>query len=217
MEQPAQPLIHGQTSASHYNAHDKAIRFNLGDEALLYLIKQFYAQDVADNLFHQLYKKINWQEEHIYLFNKRIKVPRLMAWYGDPSANYRYSSVDHHPLPWIEPLLAIREHLEQHCQAHFNSVLANLYRNGGDSMGCHADDEKELGANPVIASLSLGDERIFKLHHKKSKRSYSIPLANGDLLVMAGACQKFWLHSIPKTKAFKSPRINLTYRKIIPA
>jgi alkylated DNA repair dioxygenase AlkB len=217
MEQPAQPLIHDPTSASHYNAHDKAIRFNLGDEALLYLIKQFYAQDVADNLFHQLFNSINWQEEHIHLFNKRVKVPRLMCWYGDSSAYYRYSGVDHHPTHWIEPLLAIKEDLEQHCQASFNSVLVNLYRNGGDSMGYHADDEKELGANPVIASLSLGDERIFKLHHKKSKRSYSIPLANGDLLVMAGACQKFWLHSIPKTKAFKSPRINLTYRKIIPA
>ena len=192
------------------------IDFNLGDGSELYLIKKFYPQVEADCLFVNLLKDINWQEEHIVIFNKRVKVPRLMCWYGDPIAHYRYSGVDHLPSPWTQSLLNIKNCLETKCRTHFNSVLANLYRDGRDSMGCHADDEKELGSNPVIASLSLGDERIFKIHHKKSKRSLAITLANGDLLVMAGTCQHYWRHSVPKTKLFKSPRINLTFRKVIP-
>jgi alkylated DNA repair dioxygenase AlkB len=92
--------------------------------------------------------------------------------------------------------------------------LANLYRDGKDSMGCHADDEKELGPNPVIASLSLGDERLFRLHHKKTKDKLDIVLGHGDLLVMAGTLQHYWMHAVPKTKKLKTPRINLTFRKI---
>jgi alkylated DNA repair dioxygenase AlkB len=192
------------------------INFNLGDESVLYLIKRFYDQDQADNLFLELFKNIDWQDETIIIFNKQIRVPRLMCWYGDPEADYRYSGVDHKPNPWTHQLLEIKTQIEAQCQANFNSVLANLYRDGRDSMGCHSDNEKELGTNPVIESLSLGAERIFRMHHKKSKRSLTIPLSHGDLLIMAGTCQHHWLHSVPKTKAFKTPRINLTFRKIIP-
>ncbi len=192
------------------------IDFNLAEGTVVQLYKQFYPHDQADSLFASLLTGIAWAEEEIFLFEKWVKVPRLMCWYGDPEAYYRYSGVNHTPKPWLPGLLYIKNKLEQQCRCDFNSVLANLYRDGNDSMGCHADNEKELGANPTIASLSLGDERLFKLQHKKTKQKLNINLAHGDLLVMGGTCQRFWHHSVPKTKTFKKPRINLTFRKIIP-
>ena len=181
----------------------------------LYLIKQFYRLPESDQIFTTLETGIAWQEEIIFIFGKWVKVPRLMCWYGDADAYYQYSGVNHQPRPWTEQLQAIRVKLEQECRCDFNSVLANLYRDGKDSMGCHADDEKELGLNPVIASLSLGDERLFKLRHKKRKETLDIALGHGDLLVMAGTLQHYWVHSVPKTKKVKNPRINLTFRKIL--
>ena len=183
----------------------------------LYLIKQFYRLPEADRLFATLQTGLAWQEESIFIFGRWVKVPRLMCWYGDADAYYRYSGVNHQPLPWNAVLQSVRAQVEQQCGCTFNSVLANLYRDGQDSMGCHADDEKELGLNPVIASLSLGDERLFKLHHKKRKETVDIMLGHGDLLVMAGALQHHWLHSVPKTKKLKTPRINLTFRRILAA
>ncbi|PPK77686.1 alkylated DNA repair dioxygenase AlkB [Methylobacter tundripaludum] len=182
----------------------------------LYLIKPFYSLPESDRLFAQLHAELAWQEEAIFIYGRWVKVPRLMCWYGDPDAWYRYSGVNHQPMPWTPVLQAIREKVERQCQCQctFNSVLANLYRDGNDSMGCHADDEKELGPNPVIASLSLGDERLFRLHHKKTKDKLDIVLGHGDLLVMAGTLQHHWMHSVPKTKKLKTPRINLTFRTI---
>jgi alkylated DNA repair dioxygenase AlkB len=181
----------------------------------LFLIKRFYQPYESDLLFEKLKSSLAWQEEDIFIYGKRCKVPRLMCWYGDPGACYRYSGVDHQPLPWTDELLIINEKVQSFTQSSFNSVLANLYRNGRDSMGCHADDEKELGQNPVIASLSLGDERLFKLHHKKRKETLDITLCHGDLLVMAGTLQHYWVHSLPKTPKLIGPRINLTFRKIL--
>jgi len=180
----------------------------------LYLIKQFYSSPEAQLLFTELQSSLAWQEEAIFIFGKSIKVPRLMCWIGDADAYYRYSGVDHQPSPWTQSLQAIRQRVEQQCQHSFNSVLANLYRDGQDSMGCHADNEKELGLNPLIASLSLGEERLFRLHHKQRKERLDMFLQSGDLLIMAGALQHHWLHSLPKTKKSKNPRINLTFRKI---
>lgn len=181
----------------------------------LYLLKQFYRPPESDRLFAALETGLDWQEEDIFIFGQWHKVPRLMCWYGDPGAYYHYSGVTHQPRPWTTELQSIRAKVEQQCRCAFNSVLANLYRDGRDSMGCHADDEKELGLNPVIASLSLGDERLFKLHHKKPKETLDITLSHGDLLVMAGSLQHHWVHSVPKTKQIKTPRINLTFRKIL--
>jgi alkylated DNA repair dioxygenase AlkB len=167
-------------------------------------------------LFNNLIKSLAWQEESIFVFGKHIKVPRLTCWYGDSCSRYCYSGVDHTPLPWTTELLAIREKIQKSCGEQFNSVLGNLYRNGNDSMGCHADDEKELGINPVIASLSLGDERVLRVYEKCNKKNtLGIPLKHGDLLIMAGTFQTKWLHSIPKTKKPKLARINLTFRKIL--
>jgi alkylated DNA repair dioxygenase AlkB len=196
------------------DTESRVIDFNLADGVELILIKGFYNQIESDAIFTNLLNCLDWQEEDIFIFRKWVKVPRLMCWYGDPDAYYKYSGVNHQPKPWTLELQNIREKVQQYCQCTFNSVLANLYRDGGDSMGCHADDEKELGINPVIASLSLGEERLFKLHHKKSKQTLNVHLQHGDLLVMGGTCQQYWLHSVPKTKALKKPRINLTFRKI---
>lgn len=180
----------------------------------LYLIRQFYSQPESDRLFAQLISGLAFQEEEIFIFGKWVKVPRLMCWYGDADSWYRYSGVNHQPQPWTTELQSVRENVERYCGCKFNSVLANLYRGGCDSMGRHADDEKELGVNPVIASLSLGDERLFRLHHKKRKETLDIGLGHGDLLVMAGSLQHHWQHSIPKTRQHKKARINLTFRRI---
>jgi alkylated DNA repair dioxygenase AlkB len=198
-----------------FDLDNPIIDFNLTDGAELVLIKEFYGQRESDGLFTSLLNCLDWQEENIFIFGKWVKVPRLMCWYGDSDAYYEYSGVSHKPIPWLPQLQAIRDKVEQQSKCAFNSVLANLYRDGRDSMGCHADDEKELGMNPVIASLSLGEERLFKMHHKKTKQTVDINLQHGDLLVMGGTCQRFWMHSIPKTKAHKTPRINLTFRKIL--
>lgn len=200
-----------------FDSQNQLIDFDIIPKEDLYLIRAFCPEPEADRLFDTLLTSLMWQEEDIFIFSRWVKVPRLMCWYGDPHAHYEYSGVNHHPKPWTAELLDIKAIMERQCRCTFNSVLANLYRDGRDSMGCHADDEKELGKNPVIASLSLGEERLFKLHHKKSKKSLAINLGHGDLLVMAGDCQQHWLHSIPKTKTSKTPRINLTFRKIQPA
>ncbi|HEY5140537.1 MAG TPA: alpha-ketoglutarate-dependent dioxygenase AlkB [Methylococcales bacterium] len=199
------------THSALYNCGENLVPF----DGELFLIKQFFLPPESDHLFAAFETGLDWQEETIFIFGKWVKVPRLMCWYGDPDAYYHYSGVDHQPRPWTTELQSVRARLEQQCQCAFNSVLANLYRDGRDSMGCHADDEKELGLNPVIASLSLGDERLFKLHHKKHKETLDIILGHGDLLVMAGTLQHHWLHSVPKTKKIKTPRINLTFRKIL--
>lgn len=182
----------------------------------LYLGKQFYQPDLADRLFQRLLSELAWQEESIFLFGRWVKVPRLMCWYGDEQAFYQYSHVVHQPLPWTDTLRQIQADIEQASGCRFNSVLGNLYRNGNDSMGCHADDEKELGKNPLIASLSLGDSRVLKFKHQRSKKAFDVLLEHGDLLIMAGSLQHHWQHALPKTRQQKTARINLTFRTIFP-
>lgn len=180
----------------------------------LYLLKGFYQQDQAFQLFTSLLKGLAWQEEQIFLYGRWVKVPRLMCWYGDKNAEYHYSGVNHQPLPWTGELLAIKQKIQDYYPCTFNSVMANLYRNGSDSMGCHADDERELGENPLIASLSLGEQRLLKFRHQKSKQVLDVILDNGDLLLMAGEIQHHWRHELPKTKKVKAERINLTFRQV---
>lgn len=181
----------------------------------LYLLTGFYALEKADAYFERLYLGLDWRQEALLIYGRRLKVPRLMAWHGDPGAHYRYSGVDHKPLPWTPELQAIRADMEDLCGSTFNSVLANLYRDGQDSMGCHADDEKELGANPLIASVSLGETRLLRFRHPDSGQKLDIELAHGDVLIMAGALQHHWRHELPKTRKPKGPRINLTFRHIV--
>lgn len=167
-------------------------------------------------LFACLQQELDWREEPITLYGKTYLQPRLLAWYGDAGAHYRYSGRDHVPRPWTTTLLALRDRVAALSGAPFNSVLANLYRNEQDRMGLHADDERELGPQPVIASLSLGEERRFRLkhRHRKDLAPVTIPLTSGTLLVMAGETQKNWKHEVPRESAKCGPRINLTFRHI---
>lgn len=181
-------------------------------DGTLTLIKGF-VQNKA--LFDRLLNELAWQEEKIILMGREISVPRRVCWYGDEKAVYRYSGLSHQPLPWHPALLDIKSQIEAVCDRRFNSVLGNLYRNGQDSMGWHSDSEKELGKNPFIASLSLGDERLFKICHKKTQKIQDINLADGDLLMMGGEFQHHYRHCLPKTRQLKSARINLTFRKIL--
>ncbi len=188
---------------------------NLIFDGELYLLKRFYQAEAADQLFNSLLNGLAWQEEQIFVYGRWHKVPRLMCWYGDKGASYKYSGVNHQPLIWTDSLLDVKQKIESDYQCSFNSVMANLYRNGSDSMGCHADDEKELGANPLIASLSLGEQRLLKFRHNDSRQVFDVTLAHGDLLLMAGEIQHHWRHELPKTKKKSAERVNLTFRKII--
>jgi len=169
----------------------------------------------ADALFSCLQQAIEWRHERITVYGRSVCVPRLVAWYGDPGAVYTYSGVRHEPLPWLAPLADLRTRLEDYCAVTFNSVLANLYRDGQDGMGWHSDAEQALGEQPLIASLSLGASRLFKLRHKKKAyKELSLALASGSLLVMGGMLQKKWRHCVVKTRKPVGHRINLTFRLI---
>jgi len=168
----------------------------------------------ANNLLNVFLNDLDWAEESINMFGKSILVPRLVCWYGHKKAIYRYSGVKHTPLPWTKSLSELKGKVEAVTQQTFNSVLGNLYRNESDSMGWHSDNEKELGNEPFIASLSLGEERIFKIKHKSTKQQLNISLPSGSLVTMSGSFQHYWQHSIPKSTAPKKPRINLTFRYV---
>jgi alkylated DNA repair dioxygenase AlkB len=186
------------------------------ERGLLRRIDGWIAPQESDGLYAWLLHELAWHEESIRLFGCQLKVPRLVAWYGNEGARYRYSGVDHHPLPWTPCLLSLKQRLEAYCGRRFNSVLANHYRTGQDSMGWHSDDEPELGSEPWIASLSLGAERRFKLRHRSRPGTLDIPLGNGSLLLMGGALQQDYQHCVPKTRVAVAGRINLTFRLIRP-
>ena len=158
---------------------------------------------------------LSWETGFIKIFGKTHQIPRLQAWYAEDGVEYTYSGKKLQRHNWNKTLIDIKEEIESITSFKFNSVLANLYRNGDDSMGLHSDDEKELGINPVIASLSLGESRDIHFKHKNIKTSINIPQTSGQLIVMYGQTQKYWKHEIKKTKKFKKPRINLTFRNII--
>ena len=160
-------------------------------------------------------ENLYWETGFIKIFGKNHQIPRLQAWYADQNIEYRYSGKKLNRHDWNATLLEIKLNIEHVTSHKFNSVLANLYRDENDSMGLHADDEKELGMNPIIASLSLGESRDIYFKHKNIKTSLNIPQTSGQLMVMHGYTQKYWKHEIKKTKKPKKPRINLTFRNII--
>ncbi|MEM1144649.1 MAG: alpha-ketoglutarate-dependent dioxygenase AlkB [Pseudomonadota bacterium] len=170
----------------------------------------------APQLFDRLYNDIDWQEGFVSLFGKRYKQPRLFAWYGDDDASYAYSGTRYLPKPWSQVLATLRDELSRETGAQYNSVLANLYRDGRDGMGLHSDDEPELGPAPTIASLSFGETRTFRLKHKTRKdiAAVKLDLEPGSLLLMRGNTQTHWKHEVPKTKRSCSVRINLTFRLV---
>ncbi|MGN2242021.1 alpha-ketoglutarate-dependent dioxygenase AlkB family protein [Frateuria sp. GZRR33] len=171
----------------------------------------------ADALFGELLETIPWETHVIRMFGREVASPRLSCWIGDPGAGYVYSRTRFEPHPWPPALAALRPRLERACGSAFNSVLANLYRDGRDAMGWHSDDEPELGAAPVIASLSLGAARRFLLRRKSTRGpvALELPLPHGSLLRMAGATQRLYQHALPRMARVQSPRINLTFRRIL--
>jgi alkylated DNA repair dioxygenase AlkB len=170
----------------------------------------------ADRLFIGLRECIAWRQEEIVIFGERKRVPRLVAWHGDAGAAYTYSGVPHEPEPWNEALGEIRARVEALSGHAFNAVLLNLYRGGADGMGWHADDEPELGRNPVVASVSLGATRRFRMRHRRRKElTVDLELVHGSLLTMEGATQHHWVHAVPKTARPVGERINLTFRRIV--
>ncbi len=169
-------------------------------------------------LLQRLIEDTPWRAENITLFGKTYPQPRLLAWYGDENAHYTYSGICHQPLPWTGPLLRLRDTAQALAGSHFNSVLLNYYRDQRDSMGLHADDEPELGPEPVIASLSLGAERKLVFQHRRREfDNVSLVLPSGSLLVMRGATQRNWKHGIRKLTRPCGPRLNLTFRRVIPS
>ncbi len=170
----------------------------------------------AEDLAQVTFTYINWQRDDIKMYGKTITLPRLTAWYGDAGKSYTYSGITSQPQAWNAGLLYIKKQIEQVTGYAFNSVLLNWYRNGEDHMGWHADDEPELGLNPLIASVNFGETRDFVLRRIDNPRQkIIISLQHGTLLVMGGALQHYWQHSVPKRKRVKGSRFNLTFRTII--
>jgi len=185
------------------------------------LYKEYFLNSsIADKLYKDLEQQVPWKQEQVRVYGKTYPTPRLSAWYGDSNAQYAYSGVIHHPLPWREDLQSIQQDLSSLLSVHFNSVLLNYYRDGRDGVGWHSDDEPELGPEPVIASLSLGTTRCFQLRptapKSVKKTTLKLHLPHGSLLVMAGKMQHFWQHCLTKERSIQAGRINLTFRCVKP-
>lgn len=178
-------------------------------------LSNFLSPEQSDDWLRRLSQEVPWQQQSVHLFGRTVAQPRLTAWCGDEGVRYRYSGLELLANGWPEPVLEIKRQLSSHLDVSFNSVLLNLYRNHLDSMGWHADDEKELGRNPLIASVSLGAMRKFQMRHKEDRGlKLDLELTHGSLLVMRGPTQHYWQHGIPKQSKPASERINLTFRQI---
>lgn len=190
----------------------------------VFYLPDFLSAERSQTHYRQLRAGVCWHQPQVRLFGKSQPSPRLAAWYGERGLGYRYSGHRYEALPWTAPLLELRDTIEDALMGRyglpaidgghlFNSVLLNYYRNGRDSMGWHSDDEGELGAQPLIASLSLGQARTIRFRHRhRCYPSRGFPLAAGSLLVMAGTTQQHWHHGIPKSRRDLEGRINLTFR-----
>jgi alkylated DNA repair dioxygenase AlkB len=169
---------------------------------------------LSEAYLKNLLDDIQWRQEEMKIYGRQIKFPRLTSWYGDSNKPYTFSGITLNPNVWTKELLEIKNKIELQFDIAFNSVLLNLYRDGSDSISWHTDAEKELGQNPIIASVNFGATRKFQLRHKETKERIDINLENGSLLIMQGELQHYWQHQIPKTKKDIGQRINLTFRFI---
>lgn len=177
-------------------------------------VEKFFDAEKSDFYLESFLKNVKWKQEKMNMYGKEVLFPRLTAWYGDNDKPYTFSGITLKPIEWTDTLIQIKTKVETKTDATFNSVLLNLYRNGNDSISWHTDAEKELGTNPVIASVNFGATRKFQLRHIETKEKIEIELAHGSLLIMQGELQHFWKHQVPKTKKEVKERINLTFRVI---
>lgn len=199
---------------SLFNFHSEPLVLDLPDAEIIYY-PQLFDKEQADTIYYELLKEIAWQQDNITVYGKTHPQPRLTALYGNDGKPYSYSNITMKPKPWNSLLQKIKYYIEASTECQFTTVLLNQYRDGKDSNGWHADNEKELGTNPIIASLSLGAERVFQLKHNTiSEAKKNIILEHGSLLLMKGSTQHFWKHQIPKTTKPIGNRINLTFRSI---
>ena len=199
---------------SLFDSSLEPIIFDLPNAEISYF-PNFFDKATADRIYAELQKDILWQQDDIRVYGKIYPQPRLTALYGNEGLSYSYSNIKMQPHPWSLLLQKIKAKVEQVAMANFSTVLLNYYRDGKDSNGWHADNEKELGLNPIIGSLTFGAERVFQLKHNTQKeQKKSIVLEHGSLLLMKGTTQHFWKHQIPKTSKTIDSRINLTFRMI---
>jgi alkylated DNA repair dioxygenase AlkB len=186
------------------------------EDAEVYYLPELPLLASATSILRSLIDETPWRAESIVVWGKKFLQPRLIAWYGDPGSVYTYSGIHLDPMPWTKTLQDIKVKVEAVSEESFNSVLLNYYRDHRDSMGLHSDDEPELGKRPIIASLSLGEERtlIFKHKSRLDLKSVRIRLGSGSLLLMKGETQRHWKHGIDKERGPCGPRVNLTFRRI---
>jgi alkylated DNA repair dioxygenase AlkB len=184
-----------------------------GDEDVLYY-PHFFDAHAAHRYARALHESVDWKQQEIRMYGRSVPMPRLTAWYGDPGVAYTYSGLRNEPAPWNDVLLDILAELYAFTGYRFNSVLLNRYRDGNDSISWHADDEPELGESPIIASLSFGAARTFKLRKTESGEEASIVLESGSLLMMRGASQHVYRHCVPKERKALGERLNLTFRVV---
>ena len=196
---------------------DKNSSLIKADNLSVKYIENFFDFDQSQLYLKHLINDIKWKREKIRMWGREIVTKKRIAWYADEGKSYTYSGSTFHPDQWNELLLEIKKHVEQYIKFQFNSVLLNEYPNGKVGMGWHSDDERELGTDPIIASLSFGANRDFIFKHKtdKSVDNIKIHLKSGSLLLMLGSTQHHWKHSLPKRLKVREPRINLTFRKIL--
>ena len=187
----------------------------INNDGLVIYYGKVMDKDEADTYLENLLDTIEWKNDEAIIFGRHLITKRKVAWYGDDGYSYKYSGTTKQALGWTPELLQLKKLTEQITGESFNSCLLNLYHDGNEGMAWHSDDEKALGKDSAIASLSFGAERKFSLKHRVSKESHSVLLENGSLLIMKGTTQTNWLHSLPKSKKINSQRVNLTFRRMI--
>jgi alkylated DNA repair dioxygenase AlkB len=187
----------------------------LHKDGLVNYYGKILAYQEANRYLDLLMQNILWKNDEVIIFGKHIVTKRKTAWYGDSDYLYTYSNITKQAFPWTKELSDLKQMVEEFAGVKFNSCLLNLYHNGNEGMGWHSDDEKSLGKDNTIASLSFGAERKFLFKHKQTKQIISLVLEHGSLLIMKDATQRNWLHSLPKSKDIVRPRINLTFRTIV--
>ena len=177
-------------------------------------IPNFLDAATATKYLEAFKTNVEWKQESMNMYGKKVLFPRLTSWYGDNDKPYSFSGITLSPHPWSKELLEIKALIEPKCEVAFNSVLLNFYRDGNDSISWHTDAEKELGKNPIIASVNFGAERKFQIKHNETLETHDIILKHGSLLIMKGEMQHYWKHQVPKQKSVLKERVNLTFRVI---